>query len=522
MEAPATETRSPSRFARLAGAALTVSAGNAVGRLLGLAREQTIAALFGRSAATDAFTAASRVPVTTYDLLVGGMISAAFVPVLAAEVEQSERAFWQLAGQLLTLFTLLLALVSVLVVLLADPLVSLLTPAFAPATRALTLTLLQIMAPSLFFLGLSGVAIGILQARRHFAAPAFGAALFNLAFVVAAWLLRERGVEALAIGLVAGSAAQLALQLLALRGAPLRPLLSLRNPALRRIGQLYLPVLLGLVVSSAGVLIDTNLASRLPAGDLTAMRYATTLTQFTLGLVATAIGAAYLPELARLAPHSPAYRAALGEALRAVLTLIVPAALALVILREPVLRLLFQRGEFGSADTARTALAFLTYAPGIPAAALDQILIYAFYARQDTLRPVSVGVLAVGVYLLTALILIDPFGMVGLALANSAQWTSHLLMMAVLTWLVVRPLPWRSLVLPLARVTCAVLPASAIWWLSLPLLPTPALLLLPALLVVGVVGAAVYLATLWLLRAPEVIALWQRFPRRRTPSRAVS
>jgi putative peptidoglycan lipid II flippase len=263
-------------------------------------------------------------------------------------------------------------------------------------------------------------------------------------------------------------------------------------------------VLLGLIVTSAGVYLDTILASGLPAGDLTAMRYATTLTQLTLGVVAVSIGTAYLPELSRAASGSAAYRQALGEALRAVLALAVPAVIALAVLREPIVRLLFERGAFDSADTARTALAYLTYAPGAPAAALDQILVFAFYARQDTIRPVLVGVASVGIYLVVALTLVQPLGMVGLTLANAAQWTGHLLMMAILTALMLRPISLRAIVAPLGRVGLAGAAAGIAWWAAGQLLPANSLLLLPALVLAGAFGGGVYLAVLWVLRAPEV------------------
>ncbi|MCS6800816.1 MAG: murein biosynthesis integral membrane protein MurJ [Chloroflexota bacterium] len=501
---------SPSRVGRLARAALTVSVGGAVSRLLGLGREQTIAALFGRSAATDAFTAASRIPTTTYDLLVGGMISAAFVPVLSSEAERDERAFQRLAGLLLSFFGALLAAAVALVLLFSAPIVAVLTPFFDAETQATTLHLLRLMTPSLFFLGMSGVAIGILQARRQFGAPAFGAAVFNLGFIVAAWALRDHGVEALALALLAGSVAQLVLQAAALRSVRLQLSFDWRTPQLRRIGALYLPVLLGLIVTNTGVYIDTILASSLPPGDLTAMRYATTLTQLTLGVVAVSIGTAYLPELSRMPAASPQYRAALGEALRAVLLLAVPLVIALAVLREPVIRLLFERGAFTSSDTARTALAYLAYAPGTPAAALDQILIFAFYARQDTIRPVLVGVASVGIYLAVALALVQPFGMVGLTLANSAQWIGHLLMMALLTALMLRALPLRASIVALGRIGLAGSAAGLTWWLAGWVLPADALLLVPAVVVAGAAGGAVYLGTLLLLGAPEASFLIAR------------
>ncbi|MBI3980162.1 MAG: polysaccharide biosynthesis C-terminal domain-containing protein [Chloroflexi bacterium] len=531
----------------IAGAALILMLGNVAGRLLGLVREQTIAALFGRTSTTDALTAAWRVPTTLYDLLVGGMISAALVPVFADYADPARTAeLRRLAGAALGLALSALTVAAVALLLVASPLMALVSPGLAergPGVEAQAALFLRLMVPGLVCMGLAGLLTALLYARRQFAAPAFGAAAFNAGIVVAAVLLHgSLDVASLAVGLVLGAAVQLALTWLGLRDLGILPRWDPGHPGLRQILRLYLPVGLGLLVSAAGVAVDTNLASRTLPGDLTAMRYATTLVQLPLGLIATALGTAILPALARadLTPRPPLRRRrggdegggvenrskgvdsaaptvvdTLGLGLRWTILLIVPAAVGLAVLREPVIRLLFERGQFGPVDTARTALAFAAYAPGIPAAAVDQILITAFYARKDTVTPVVVGVVAVGIYLAVALTLIGPLGMVGLAVANSAQWVGHALIMLALAARAAGSLRGFRLGGVTARsVGGAALMALAVMavahWL-LPPAPETVVGQAFVLMALGALGIAVYVGSLAATRCPEVEDAWRRF-----------
>ena len=292
----------------------------------------------------------------------------------------------------------------------------------------------------MLFLGLSGVTTALLYARRQFTLPAFVVTVYNLGIITTALALGgSLGTTSLVLGIVIGAFLQIALQAPGLRGFQYSFVVDLHHPGVRRIARLYLPVVAGLVVSQLGVLIDRNLASQTGEGSMAAMRFATTLVQFPLGLVGSAVAFAVLPTLSRhaAAPSATggdAYKATLVRGISMVLMLIVPASVGLAVLREPLVRLLFQHGAFDAEATARTALAFLCYSPSIPFAAVDQLLIFAFYARQNTVTPVLVGVLGVAVYLAVALTLLPRLGMAGLVLANSAQWVVHALILLVLLW----------------------------------------------------------------------------------------
>jgi putative peptidoglycan lipid II flippase len=237
------------------------------------------------------------------------------------------------------------------------------------------------------------------------------------------------------VGVVAGALLQVLLQIPGLRGARYRLTLELHHPGVRRILRLYAPVALGISFSIIGIVLDRNLASQVGKNALSTMRFATTLVQLPLGLVAAAVSFAILPTLSRQSGTDEAgFRATLAMGLKVVALLILPACAGLLALAEPVVRLLFQRGAFNHTDTVATAQVLRLYLPGLPAAALDQLLLFAFYARRKTLAPNLVQGAAVGFYVLTALGLLwlTPLRVEALVLGNSAQWIAHLLIMTVL------------------------------------------------------------------------------------------
>lgn len=515
----------------LARSALIIGLGNVGSRVLGLLRELVIAALFGATAPTDAFRVAFRVPLALYDLFIGGMISAALVPVFSG-LTGDRALLTRLISALLTLIVLVLLLVVALLLLAAPWLMPLLAAGYPPEVQQLSVDLVRVLMPSLIFMGLSGVLTALLYAQERFQLPAVAIMAYNAGMVVAALLLHQVfGIASLAIGVLAGAAFQVVLQSPGLRGLPLRPSIDFSDPAVRQVFRLYFPVALGLVVSAAGIAIDTNLASRTGAGNLAAMGFATTLVQFPLGLVATGVSAAVLPSLSRsfqaatpghdagVIADPAGYRAALGLGLRLVVVTILPAAVGLTLLREGVIRLLFQRGAFDALAAQRTSSAFLAYAPGLPAAAVDQVLVYGFYARKQTLQPVLVGVVAVGVYLAVGLALLQPLGMPGLALANSAQWTVHMLIMALLTYRSLTGLSGIGLWPTIARTVAATAALAGALTVAAALLPSAtgsdALTASAVVVALVIIGAAVYLAALALVGREELRLLASAF--RRTP-----
>ena len=506
---------------RIIRSAAIVSLGDILSRVMGLARETAIASVFGAVGAVSAFKAAQQVPLQLYDLLVGGMITSALVPTLSVYAARDrDDELWHVASLLFTLGGIVLAAL-VLIIELGTPLVTSALVRFDdPPLQALTARVLRIATVSVFFLGLSGIATALCHALQRFALPAFAAVAVNTSIVLFALLLGPRwhDVRVLALGWGVGAALQLLIQLPALRDMRFRPTLDLRHPALRRILALYLPVVVSLIIATLGVLADRNLASRVDERAITWMSFATTLRQFPLGLVSMAVATAILPTLSGIAARegparaddtTSAFRATLADGLKLVLVLTLPAAVGLFVMARPLVAMLFQHGAFAAADTAQTALALRYYLIGLVFAAVDLPLLFAFYARHDTVRPALVGIVGVGVYLTTALSTYRSLGMVGLILANNLQLAVHPLILAWLFERRVGRLGGHGIGATLLKVSLAAAVMGAITYGVMRQLERalPAHGFLSLALVVGIsglVGLSGYLGLCALLRVPEL------------------
>jgi len=429
---PQSEIAAPAASKRgIVGAATILAAGNVASRVLGLGREIVIYDLFGATGYVSVLKVASTLVITLYDFLVGGLVSAALVPVLSdyAADEKRRGEFWNLVSTILSVIAVLLAAAVLVLELFAEPIFILLGAGYDENLRAVGVQMIRWILPAVFFLGIAGVLSGVLYALKNFTLPAFITAAFNLSIIVCALLLTPFfGIMSVVIGIVVGATSQVVLQWIGLRNAPLHLNLNFRHPALRQIGRLYVPVLGGLGVALVGVVIDRNLASRTGDQSLAWMQAATYLVQLPLGLVATAISFAILPNLARTLSAID-FRHTLAFGLKLVLLLMLPCVVALFVLATPTVELLYQHGAFTPQDTAATARALQFYLLGTAFAAIDQPLVFAFYARKNTLLPNLVAVAALGFYLLIALPLLNAFGYLALVLANSAQLAGHALLM---------------------------------------------------------------------------------------------
>lgn len=496
----------------LVSATLVIALGNVLSRGLGLVREQVIAATFGATGATDAYVVARTVSATLYDLLVGSVITAAFVPVFVQHT-RDERQLWRVVGAVFSLAALALALVTGVLALYPDAVAWALAGGFPAERRELSARLLRVSLVAVVFQGLAGVLTSVLYAQNRFTLPAFAVATFNAGVIAGVLLLGPAlGVEALVVGLVLGGLGQFLLQAAGLGGfwRAYRPRLALADPAVQRVLRLAAPVAAGMVVTVAGYAIDIRLASGLNEGSLSAKQYATTLIQFPLGLVGLAMSFAVLPTLARFGEGSgqdpEGYRAALLFGLKVVLLLMLPILAGLLVLAHPLVALLFERGAFKAADTTLTANVLLAFAPQLPLTAMDYLLIVAFYARQNTRTPVLVGILGVLVYLAVAFALIGPLGVVGLAYADTAKNSAHGLILLVLLG---RALPRLRLAESLGpfllRAGAAAALMGAAVWLAWPF--AARLGQAPGLVLTGLAAALLYGALLQALGVPEIRAL---------------
>ncbi len=427
------------RDGKQAGAGLATSAGivglgNIASRVIGLARDTITSWYFGSRGELSAFNLAARVPTMIYDLLVGGMLSAALVPVFSEYARPERRQeLARVASAMLSLIALTTALIVVGLELAAAPIAAVLGDFADPALQAVLTQCLRLIAPAVLLFGLTGGMMGLLYAQKRFSYTAAGGAVFNLGIVIAAPVLAGRiGVFALPLGILLGSLLQLAVLLPGLREVRLRFSLAWHHPAVRRILRLYLPIALGLIVTQIQIIVDGRWASATGPQSVSWMRYATTLIQLPLGLIPVAVSLAALPSLSQHAASGDwdGFRSLFAGGLRLVIVLLFPATAALWALAEPIIRLLFEHGSFTPTDTMMTAQALRFYLIGLPFAGIDFLLNYTYYARQNTRTPAAVGVIGVGLYFVTALLLKGPLGFLGLVLADSAKQIGHAALMA--------------------------------------------------------------------------------------------
>jgi putative peptidoglycan lipid II flippase len=425
-----------------------IALGNVSSRVLGLVREMILSHLFGPSPAVDAYNLAIIVPRGLYDLLIGGHVNSALIPVLSEYASRKNRKdLWDLVNTLLGLVVIGLSALILLLELFAPQVIGIVANSKAsPDVINKATHLLRVTTPALMFLSLFAVLSGLLYALRRFTWPAFASTVFNGMIVLTTVVFAGSiGITAAAVGWLVGSVVQLALQAPGLRDAHLRIKFRgmLTHPGVRRVGLLYVPVMASLALD---VLINRpfsyNLASGTGEDSISYMSWATTLIQFPQGLVAIAISVAILPTLSRQAVTTAEngllpFKITLGQGLRLAIVLIIPATVGLFVLATPVVGLLFEGGEFNNTDTAITALALRLYLVGLPFAAIDLLLVFAFYARQNTLTPALVGLVSLAAYMVVAVGLLPWYSFFALMIADSVK---HLVHTGISAWLL-----WRGL-----------------------------------------------------------------------------
>ncbi|HET8630593.1 MAG TPA: murein biosynthesis integral membrane protein MurJ [Thermomicrobiales bacterium] len=419
---------------RIASAAFIIMVGNLLSRLFGLGREQVASYYFGTGDAIAPFALADSMLTILYDLLISGMVAAALVPVLS-EYSAPERReeLRRIVGTLLTLALIVIGGAVVVLEIFAGRLVRLwLSTGGSGALRADLIPAavynIRLILPAVVMLGCSAIFMATNYALGRFAWPSAAQAARNLAIIVATIALeRWLGVSSMVVGVLTGALLLVLLQSPGLRDVLPRPALDLRHPAVRRIFILYAPIFIGLFANTFGQLVDRNFAWRAGEDALGAMRYATTLQQLVLGLVATGISLGALPALSRHAEagDEAGFRDTLAAALRLTTVLIAPATFGLLALAWPLIALIFYHGATTATGAHMILVALLWYLPGTFFSAYDQLLIFVFYARKNTLTPQLVGVTAVVAYLAVEITLVGRFGMVALVAANSVQWTLH-------------------------------------------------------------------------------------------------
>jgi putative peptidoglycan lipid II flippase len=494
---------------QIARAATLVMALFLLSRIAGLAREMIISARFGTSAEMDAYLAAFRVPDLLFQLVAGGALGSAFIPVFTGCLARRDlTGGWRVFSAVTNLVLIILTALAVLAGLAAPWLVkTLLAPGFSPEQQELTVSLMRWMLVSTVVFGVSGIVMGVLNSFQHFLLPALAPLIYNLSIIAAAlFLAPSLGIYALVIGVVAGSLLHLDVQMFGLwwHGARYRATLGLRDPNVREVGRLMGPRVLGLAVVQINFWVNTLLASQLSIGSISSLNYAWLLMLLPQGIVAQAAATAAFPTFAALEARGryDELRHTVSSTLRGVLFLTLPAAAGLYVWRVPLIRLLLERGEFTARSTQMTAAALAFFAFGLIGHSVVEIVARAFYALHDTRTPVAVGVGAMALNVLLSVLLIQPLQHAGLALANTLATSIEMVLLLGLLSRRLGGLEWPQLWATILRAGIATL------IMALPLAWIESHWRGGSPVLVGVVGvaiaAALYLGAAFFLRMPEV------------------
>lgn len=432
----------------------TVSFYTLLSRFLGLARDSVMAWAFGATRAADAFYVAFRIPNLLRRLVAEGALTIAFVPVYTDYLRKSREEARTAASVIFTYLSLFLAAMVVAGIIFAPWIVKLIAWGFSaePLKFELTVYLTRLMFPYIFLISLVALAMGILNSLKRFAAPAASPIFLNLGIICGAlflWRFFEVPAVGLAIGVLAGGVMQLTLQIPSLAREGMIPRINFnwRHPALKSLLLLMIPSAFGAAVYQVNVIVITLLASFLPEGSVSYLWYADRVSEFSLGIFSIAVATAALPTLSDQAADRDiaSLKETMNFSLRLAFLIDIPAAVGLYLLAEPVVSVIFQRGEFNRATTVATAGALTFFALKIPFVSGVRNLVPGFFALKDAKTPVVISTIAVVVNAAAALLLMHPMLHRGLALALVISGAVNFFLLFYFFRRKVGPLGWRKI-----------------------------------------------------------------------------
>ncbi len=496
---PATRQTSVARSAGIVSIAVMFS------RVLGLVREMIFARFFGAGFLYDAYVVAFRIPNVLRDLFAEGALSVAFVKVFTDyQVNKSEKEAWRLASLVLNLLAIILSVVCIVGVIFSRQFVNLIADGFSPEKAALATTLTQIMFPFILLVALAAVAMGVLNTKGIFGIPASASTVFNIVSIIfglglayylsgGGWLNSggknavpdfpsQWAIIGMAIGTLIGGAAQFLMQIPSLFRVGFRffPVLSFTDPGVRKVAALMTPAILGTSAVQINVLINTYFVSQID-GAQGWLSYAFRLMQFPIGLFGVAVGTAAIPVLSRLASEGKIkdFRDTLSSSMNLVFLMTLPSACGLIVLGEPIVRLIYERGKFDAAATSMTSVALAGYSIGLTGYAAIKILSPAFYALNDAKTPMIIAIASIGVNLIGSYFLrewlsnfgVTPetphgYGHVGVALATSLVALVNFFALAIIMRKRIKRLNCRDNLASFAKIAVASAVLSAVCYAS--------------------------------------------------------
>lgn len=436
---------------KIAKAAVFLMITVAIARILGFGREAVMMTLFGQNYLTDAYRAAFSIPDFIYMLLVGGALSAAFIPVFSSYISNNqEDQAWESASIVFNYIILLLFILIAIAYFFTAPLITLLAPGLPPAYAGLAISLTHIMFIQTFFMALSGISQGILNSYNEFVAPAIGSVLYNLLIIIIGVLLvKQMGIRAFSYGVVIGAVFNFAIQIPALRRVGIHYHFSwnYKNPGFIKIMILMVPVLVGLSVVQLNFFVTQNLASSVGEGMISALNLAQKIMNLPIGIFGVAIATAIFPTLTALTARGEmaSFRRNSSLGLRAIFLVTIPASFGLVALGEPLIKLLFQQGQFTASMSQITFQVLMYFCVGLFAYSGILVLNRSFYALKDTVTPLLAGVSTIIINVILSVQLVGPMGVRGLALATSLAGLFNLVFLLVVLRIKSGPLGGRMI-----------------------------------------------------------------------------
>ncbi len=484
-------------------------------RILGLVREQVLAALFGANKEFDAFVTAFRIPNLLRDLFAEGALSAAFVTTFTQKLEiEGEKPAWRLANLVLNALLVVLSVISIAGILAAPWLVKAIAPGFAmtPGKTELTITLTRIMFPFLLCVAVAALAMGMLNAKRKFGVPASASMMFNIgsilgglgfAFLLAPDFLHDstqagRAMIGMSIGTLIGGAMQFLIQVPSLYRVGFRyaAVLDWNDPGFRHVVKLLGPSVLGVAAVQLNVFVDNWFASFFSDGAVTWLNCAFRLMQFPIGVFGVAIGVATLPTASAHVSRGDMveFRKTVARSIRLAMFLCIPAACGLALLAKPIIEVIYQHGKFDAWATEQTAWCLRAFAVGLAAYASIKIVAPTFYALGDSRTPMFISLGTVVVNAGLDYLFGITFGMrtAGLALATSCVALCNFGLLLVFMRRKLGKIEGRSLVIASGKIfTAAAVMSLSVFWTN-GMIKTNAYVSVPACMVVAVLsfGAA--------------------------------
>ncbi len=486
-----------------------------LGKFSGIVKEMVVSARFGLSADLDAYFLSAIVPTTINNIVAGSAITAAVLPTFARYLASGRRdEFWRVASLITNVVVLGSGALTILTMLLAGPIIAVLAPSYPAATQAVAASLLIVMMPTLLLGALLNMLMAMLNAMDRFTAPAAIFLALNLGIIGAVMLLSPNyGVYAVAWGFLIGVGLQVVIQLVELRRE--HPAYSWRiewgHPALREVLIALVPISALAIVAQINSLVDRSMATALPEGSVGALNYADTILG-SFYMIGTSLSIAVFPSLSRLAAANDLENTArtIASSLRVLIFVLAPISLLLIAFAAPTIGLLLGRGRFDVADVQMTAGPLATGAVGLLAIAALYMLQRVFYALSDNVTPFVVGAAMAAVHILLNSILMQYWGVAGIALSTSVTAMLSVLILLVVLYRRVQAIAVRDMLALLAR--CLILAAistTIVAWLFSRMTPADEVLMRVAGVAFAVLGGCLYFLLAQWTHTRESEMLWQ-------------